>query len=215
MKTLLTIFAIGFASPAAALIIEVDLYAPGDALVTRDTDAGLDWLDVTLTLGIGGAQAVADGAGGWVDAGWRLATTAEVCGFFGSVSGYPLTCPGVTYPFRSEFGQPILDLLGVTVEREQPYGAGTLYLDQMWPAFDDGDLSNFGGGVELSVDRHTDGWVQTYLAVSDDVQFTDSALLVRAIPEPSTGALLALGLAWLALARRLGPSASGSAAATA
>ena len=30
-------------------LIEVDLLTSNDAFITRDTDTGLDWLDVTLT----------------------------------------------------------------------------------------------------------------------------------------------------------------------
>jgi hypothetical protein len=40
------------ATVATATIIEVDLLTPGDALVTRDTATGLDWLDLTQTLGL-------------------------------------------------------------------------------------------------------------------------------------------------------------------
>jgi hypothetical protein len=110
MRFVLFVWIVVAASPAVASVYEIDLYAGGDALVTRDTDLGIDWLDVTLTRTTSPTE-VMEGAGGWLDEGWRLATMVEVCSFFGRVSGYPLTCPGTTYE-PGDFGQPILDLLG-------------------------------------------------------------------------------------------------------
>lgn len=200
MRWLSIALVVSLASPAVGAIFEADLYVGGDALITRDTELGLDWLDVTSTTGLGGAPAVLAGAGGWVDEGWRLANEAELCSFLSRASGHALTCPGQTYEPGS-FGQPVLDLLGVTVSREQPYGSGTLYSDQIWASFDDGDPSDGPGGLELSVDTHSDGWVQTFLETRDDRSYS-SVLLVRAIPEPSTGTIFGLGLAVLAAYRR-------------
>jgi hypothetical protein len=200
MRWLLIGLVVSMASPAVAAIFEVDLYESGDALITRDTQQDIDWLDVTLTTGLGGVPAVVAGAGGWVDEGWRLATTSELCSFLIRASGHALTCPGQTYE-QGSFGQPVLDLLGVTVSREQPYGIGTLYSDQIWASFDDGDPSDGPGGLELSVDTHSDSWVQTFIETRDDRSYS-SVLLVRAIPEPSTGTVCGLGLAVLAGCRR-------------
>ena len=47
---------------------------------TRDTDTGLDWLDLADTAGRSVNQ-VLSGAGGFTDAGWRLATEVEVFDF--------------------------------------------------------------------------------------------------------------------------------------
>jgi hypothetical protein len=68
--------------PAGAELLEVDLNAPGDKLVTRDTETGLDWLDlggVTTNLSY---DAIQGGAGGWLASGWRYATQSEVCALF-------------------------------------------------------------------------------------------------------------------------------------
>lgn len=70
------------ALPARAELVEIDLNAPGDGLVTRDTETGLDWLDVGgVTTGLS-YDAVMAGAGGWITSGWRYATQAEICGLF-------------------------------------------------------------------------------------------------------------------------------------
>jgi hypothetical protein len=77
------------ALPVQAEILEIDLLAPGDGLVTRDTETGLDWLDlggVTTNLSYDAIQA---GAGGWLAAGWRYATEAEVCQLFVAHAGVP------------------------------------------------------------------------------------------------------------------------------
>src|SRR5262245_29957593 len=75
------------ALPAQAELLEVDLLAPGDKLITRDTETGLDWLDlggVTTNLSY---DAVHGGAGGWLASGWRYATEAEVCALFVAHAG--------------------------------------------------------------------------------------------------------------------------------
>jgi len=65
---------------AGAQLVERDLLAPGDGLVTRDLGTSLDWLDVPLTQGLALAQVLA-GEGGYVADGWRLATRPEFCAF--------------------------------------------------------------------------------------------------------------------------------------
>ena len=44
------------AGAARGELASVDLDAPGDGLLARDTDAGLDWLDVTATAGFSRAD---------------------------------------------------------------------------------------------------------------------------------------------------------------
>jgi hypothetical protein len=81
-RTALFLAVAWLALPAQAELVEVDLNAPGDGLVTRDTETGLDWLDlggVTTNLSY---DAIQGGAGGWLAAGWRYATEAEVCDLF-------------------------------------------------------------------------------------------------------------------------------------
>lgn len=189
--------ALGLAAPAPAALIVVDLVAPGDGLVTRDTASGLDWLDVTETRGVT-FDAVEAGAGGWIAAGWRHATGAEVCALFTTLGGVPSPCPGAQIYQPGNFGQPHLDFLGITDIRDQDYSPGTLHLEQIWAVYDD-ETAGPVGLVELSVDTHSDGWVQTFIDVQDDAwdpsRFTGYAnFLVRAIPEPGSASLLAAGL---------------------
>ncbi len=122
-------------APAAqAKLLEVDLNTPGDALVTRDTDTGLDWLDLTESIGLSFDQVEAD-VGGFISDGWRHATGAEVCALFAAADAEPSPCPG---GFVNSFGALTLkSLLGQTFHFANDHSAFGLY--------DDGDPSGPGG----------------------------------------------------------------------
>jgi hypothetical protein len=68
------------ASSGHAALIEADFATPGDALLTLDTDTGLEWLDLTETVGLSYDELIA-GAGS-VDYlnvhGFQYATTDQV-----------------------------------------------------------------------------------------------------------------------------------------
>lgn len=74
-----------------AAIISADWQSTGDNLITQDTASGLEWLDLTVTVGMSyDAVSAQLGTGGAYE-GWRYATTSEVIGFFdafGGDSGY-------------------------------------------------------------------------------------------------------------------------------
>jgi hypothetical protein len=199
-----------FSSASAhAEFVSIDLLAPGDGLVTRDTASGLDWLDLTFTIGVD-PQDIWDGALGLADDGWRHATTAEVCDLLGALGTAPPTCPGAEY-LDDYAGALALDLLGITIQRSQPYLDGTLYLDELWGVFDDGGALNpdLIGLAELSVDTHSTGWVNTFVGVYEDggrivsLSSDKGNFLVRPVPEPSTPVQLAAGVTMLAALSRL------------
>ncbi|HVP13991.1 MAG TPA: hypothetical protein VMS88_00525, partial [Terriglobales bacterium] len=63
--------AVALAGSAHADLVAADLFSAGDGLVTRDTDSGLDWLDLPgLTTNLS-YDAIQGGAGGWIAGGWR------------------------------------------------------------------------------------------------------------------------------------------------
>jgi choice-of-anchor C domain-containing protein len=72
----------GSAACATPAIEVVDLVpGSGDGLITRDPVAGLEWLDLTETIGLTPEQ-VMDPAGPWRQAGWQLATPRQICALF-------------------------------------------------------------------------------------------------------------------------------------
>src|SRR5215831_1623366 len=68
-------------TPGRAALTSMDLLAPGDGLITRDTATSLDWLDLTPTVGLSFNQ-VAGGVGGWTGLGFQYATTTQVMGLY-------------------------------------------------------------------------------------------------------------------------------------
>lgn len=76
-KLLITLLTLGLCSIVNASLLEEDLVNPGDGLLTHDTQTGLRWLDVTETQAVSVDDILAD-AGGWMSAGFRYATLAEV-----------------------------------------------------------------------------------------------------------------------------------------
>jgi len=196
------------AQPAAAALLGLDLFDAGDQLATRDTESGLDWLDVTATQGMS-FDAVSAGAGGWTPLGWRHATTAEVCGLLDHAGSAPVTCPGLSF-LAGAAGDPILALLGMTIQKEVEFPDGTHVLRQLWAQFDYSEALAPAptGLVELSVDTNPSGSIQTYVSAQayyadrGSVHFGYGHLLVRAIPEPGTAALVAAGLIALGFGRR-------------
>lgn len=101
--------ALQLALPASAALIARDLVAPGDELLTFDTDTGLEWLDLTATQGLSFNQAEASSFVS-VD-GFRHATTVEVTALFQHAGG------SVNSPFNAANAAPallLLDLMGCT-----------------------------------------------------------------------------------------------------
>jgi len=62
---------------AHATLVEQDLLVAGDGLVTLDTATGLEWLDLTATLGLSVDKVLAD-SGGWVDRGFEYASFSQI-----------------------------------------------------------------------------------------------------------------------------------------
>ena len=66
---------------ASAALIEADWLVAGDNKLTVDTNSGLGWLDLTESTGLSMNQILA-GAGGFLDLGFRYATTSEIRALF-------------------------------------------------------------------------------------------------------------------------------------
>ena len=145
------------ASPSAqSALFSVDLFTPGDALLTRDTDTGLDWLDLTETKGLS-YDAIAGGNGGWIALGFGFANLDHVRTLFqnagivnlggesvpGNYQGVTLLMGllGQTYTglFGSRDSSGLADLVPFS---ETSVGSGFLHLSPFGPSASAG-ISDF------------------------------------------------------------------------
>lgn len=193
-----SLLGLAFASPARALLIEHDLIASGDGLLTVDTLTGLEWLDLPVTLNVSLNDALAT----WSLEGFRQATRGEGCALVNAYTFYSGGCnagtqsaPGnVVADFRSLFGATSLEVftLGTLLE-------GTLEVSYL----------EFQGDVSVVIFDNTN-------AIPDLPYFFAGHFLVRpstggSAPEPAALVLLLLGSAGAARAlgrRSAKPSAS-------
>ncbi len=79
--------------------------------LTRDTTTGLEWLDLTLTKGLS-YDDIASGAGGFLSAGFRIATTSEVATLFTHAGATNLAGDSLPAQFSAAFN--LISLLGCT-----------------------------------------------------------------------------------------------------
>lgn len=157
---------------------------------TTDTDTGLEWLDLTETLGLSYAGALASSFV-TVD-GYRSATSLEVIELFGNAGVGTLDNLAREIDFAG--ASQLVDLLGCTlapavcVTTSNPIGTG--YAEWLpgtgRRALYRTDSINGGRGAAT---------VQSSFLTSADPAI--GTFLVRVVPEPSTGLLMLFGLAGL------------------
>ena len=98
---------------AIALVALLCMFSTAQATwVSNETR--LEWLELTATQGLSRGDII-DGVGGWRDAGWRLATTSEVCQLFAEFGIVIDPCPdgwlqGYEYEER---GRAFLNVFGI------------------------------------------------------------------------------------------------------
>ena len=89
-KTIISVCLTLFSFNTIAAIISVDWKTPGDNLVTRDTDSGLEWLDLTVTVGRSANDIRSQILAGGEFDGWRFANAFHVEGFFNAFGGFSI-----------------------------------------------------------------------------------------------------------------------------
>lgn len=101
-------------SSAHAILIEADFNSDGDGLITRDTETGLEWLDLNQTVNYSYNAMLAElGTGGKFD-GFRYATVSDIDTLqqsAGLASG--LFYSSSAFFYRSEMAA-LMDLVGIT-----------------------------------------------------------------------------------------------------
>lgn len=189
--------------PSRAALNAIDLPGGNIDEVTRDTNTGLDWLDLTELMNDSYDTAVAS-ANTAYGPGWRHATGDEVdlllstYGLDPQTSGHPFS-GGVT-----DLGAPhtendlLLSMLGITLPQ------GTYDLSQA--SYDDqyGTAGLVGrakigrsldfGGINTA---YTESFMYDEASFSNVVSYASGHFLVRQVPEPSTSLLLITGLVLL------------------
>ena len=215
--------AVWLAPSARAELVSQDYLAPGDGLLTLDSQTGLRWLDVSATHGLSANQILA-GAGGW-NSHFRYATYAELSALF-EHAGLP-TSPGgkvavspdpAMYSAASAFNalintagagaSPIsqtdgfypttgssIGFLRVRASLDGSFTFATYSFIEAPPGAyggGAGDKTATGGGAGGKSTGNYD-WIGP----------TTGSMLVLAVPEPETWALLLAGLGLIAgVARR-------------
>lgn len=164
----LAALAVALAGTASGEIVELDLDAPGDGLITRDSETGLDWLDPSETLGFTYLE-IELGAGGWTDVGFRHATGSEVCQLFSNGAFAPPPCPrSSSYGCEIQPGNVAEELAGLLYGGLDPIAGTALY--------DDETPGPYHGSAILFFDADRD---ESYSCVFDDHPIGSSHLLVR------------------------------------
>ncbi len=220
------LLAVCLASPTQAALIRGDLFAPGDGLLTVDTESGLEWLDVDQTAGLTVSEIYLDRVGGWVDLGFRHASVTEIDELFSAAGLDTLNTPFEASHFDG--ASRLLELLGCTFGCDTNNrtllglaatgGTGTIFgFGPTAAVFVSLDLELVG--VEVKATDRTGRATTTGFDSITAIEFTPSELfleefaalsesdpapvghyLVRAVPEPGTAVLLILGLAALGFA---------------
>ena len=184
---------LALSAEAPASLVEIDLAAPGDGLLTRDLETGLDWLDLSQTRGVS-VEAILSGEGGWLSLGFEIANSAQVCDFFGRHGAVPVPC-------EQETLGAFVDGDVVTELRLLFQGPGTPYSGSIAGSFLD-PRARFG----------TSGYFASYFSNDDFSRVSVSSVhpegaprnrsvfMVRPVPEPSSWLLTIaslLSLSWM------------------
>jgi Thrombospondin type 3 repeat len=152
----------GDACDSDVALIELDLFTSGDGLVTRDSDRGLDWLDVTATGGVSFNDIVAD-VGGWASRGFRHATGTELCRLLSIHAAAPLPdCPhgnvAVTDRFDGALHARVADFIALLDATTCPSGCDSVNTDLVasegW--FDDEQGDAFAGRATIFYSQGSD-----------------------------------------------------------
>ncbi|MEM8945294.1 MAG: hypothetical protein AAGD11_08935 [Planctomycetota bacterium] len=170
-------------SPASAILVSQDDPTHGPDSITRDTDTGLDWLDLTLTTDRSYNDVMSNFTIGGDFAGFRFATGPELSTLFYTSAGIT---PGFQTP-REPAAENLQDLIGITIAqfgRERTIGffdtTGLVRADLNWSE------------IHVSIGSGSNSWSRADVGNAAEPNLNSASpnigsYLVRAaVPEPTS-----------------------------
>lgn len=189
------------APPSHATLIPADLFVSDDGLLTRDSETGLEWLDITATQGQS-YNSVAAGFGSYVPLGFRFASVSEVSTLY--LHAGVTDQDGGFVVENATGGALLLELMGCTINCFPGSARTQQGLAEVEPF---STSTAKGPFVALSGDE-TLGF-SNVLAANIPKSLADprfGSYLVRPVPEPSTLFFLGIGVAAIARRARAAPA---------
>ncbi len=212
IRRLIMVSLIAASNQAGAVLMSVDWQSQGDNLVTRDTDTGLEWLDLTLTVGNSLAETEAES---FFDAAesqgrFRWATNSEIVALMNVITwiSHPTSANevGVHHPSAQQMQETAAwtSMIGRTYQSSSEYFSRGISRS-VEPTSGDYGMGfvywfDIGGGNNI-VSQNP---LRDCCSVANEDRPTTGAWLVRSsqVPEPTTLALFGLGMAGLGFGRR-------------
>jgi hypothetical protein len=185
----------------SAAVISVDDSVFGIDSVTQDSESGLDWLDVVLSVSRSFHDVSSQFGTGGDYQGWRYATGLEFVTLFDNILGNNAVLYLNSVKATGSLIDPYVQMLGPTRDPQGFYGEIEGFID--YPT----SVGRIRGAHALDSQRWQGGSTDaTYSSsYSSSVHPYRGSWLVRettAVPAPSIIALFALGLVGIGIARR-------------
>lgn len=217
-KTLIGIYFACASAFVNAALLSVDWKSAGDKLLTRDTVAGLEWLDLSVTYGYTGSSVgTLTGAGGLAE-GFRWATTQEFFSLYTN-AGLPTSngpsSPNSTNLTYIDAARDLQDLLDYKTpypsDRATSYVSAGVLSGQISSITSPHYALGLIGVYDFFSMSESDYYrAESYFVVSSQPQSPEphrGLYLVRDIapfkvPEPGSLALIGLSIACIAFTRR-------------